>query len=407
MPFQLTTATQKLQKLKRRIRAIPGGSSASKTISILMILIAKAQSDTKPTLTSIVSESIPHLKRGAIRDFKNILKEHKYWRDKNWNVQDSTYTFETGSQIEFFSSDNGDKLRGARRQRLFINEANNVSFEAFEQLEIRTTEEIWLDWNPSTEFWYYTEVKGKRDDIDELTLTYKDNEALDSAIVKSLETRKIRRNWWLVYGLGQLGEIEGKIYKNWQIIEEVPHEARLVARWLDFGYTNDPTSIGEIYYHNEGYIVHELAYQWGMKNGDIADFLKLQEDPQTLIIADSAEPKSIDEIKGYGLNIIGVSKARGETKSDTFVKWSIEKVQDQKISITSQSLETLKEYRNYVWLVDKDGKILNVEDPLCANHSMAGIRYVFVSILTASSLNEDELRARAAVRRRALVNQSR
>ena len=198
--YSLTTATKKITKLDKRIRAIQGGSSASKTVSILLYLIATSQSDKVPKLTSVVSESVPHLKRGAMRDFKNIMSSHHYWNDNNWNVQDSLYTFETGSQIEFFSSDNGDKLRGARRDRLFINEANNVIMEAFEQLEIRTKDFIFLDWNPTNEFWFYTDVLGKRNDIDHIILTYRDNEALDKSIIDSLEQRKSRLSWWRVYG---------------------------------------------------------------------------------------------------------------------------------------------------------------------------------------------------------------
>lgn len=350
-----------------------------------------AQSDKEARLTSIVAESIPHLKRGAMRDFKRIMMDHHYWKDANWNVQDSTYTFETGSQIEFFSVDQHEKVRGARRDRLFINEANNVSFEAFEQLEIRTNEFVYLDWNPANEFWYYTELRGQRDDIEEVTLTYKDNEALPEAIVKSLETRKERKNWWKVYGLGQLGEIESRIFTGWKIVDEVPHEARRVGRWLDFGYSNDPASIGDIYYYNGGYIAHELLYQKGMKNRPLAEFLLNQEDPQTLVIADSAEPKSIDEIREYGVNIIGVSKKKGESKEKSFVKWSISIVQDQKMSVTKSSVNTVKEYRNYLWLENKDGKIINEEDPMCANHSMRGIAYVLCSIVNVGRVDEQEM----------------
>ena len=176
--FSATTAYSKINNLTKRIRIIQGGTSASKTISILIYLIAYAQTDKVKTLTSIVSESVPHLKRGAIRDFKNIMQSHHYWKDSNWSASDSTYTFETGSQIEFFSTDSGDKLRGARRDRLFINEANNVTFDAFEQLEVRTKEFIILDYNPTNEFWALTDVYGKRDDTELIILTYKDNEAL-------------------------------------------------------------------------------------------------------------------------------------------------------------------------------------------------------------------------------------
>jgi len=188
-------------------------------------------------MTSVVSESFPHLRRGVMRDFLSIMQGHGYYKESLWNRTDCIYTFETGSKIEFFSSDNGDKLRGARRDRLFVNEANNIPFDAFEQLEVRTKDFIFLDWNPTNEFYFYTELLGKRDDIEHITLTYLDNEALSPEIVASIEQRKNRKGWWTVYGLGQLGDVEGKIYKDWEIVDKVPHEARLERRGLDFGYS--------------------------------------------------------------------------------------------------------------------------------------------------------------------------
>jgi len=304
--FKKTTATKKIIALKSKIRAVQGGTSASKTISILIYLIARAQSDKTKTLTSVISESTPHLKRGAMRDFKNIMQAHKYWKDNLWNGSSHTYTFETGSKIEFFSADQPSKVRGPRRDRLFINECNNIPYEAFDQLEIRTKEFIFLDWNPTNEFWFYEEVKD-RDDCEFLTLTYLDNEALDKNIVNSIEQHKDNKNWWLVYGLGQLGEVEGKIFKGWEIIDEIPHEAKLVRFGLDFGYSNDPTSIVAIYYYNGGYIIDEISFLKGLSNKQIADIIKNQESSE-LVIADSAEPKSIDEIKSYGVNITGVRK---------------------------------------------------------------------------------------------------
>ena len=204
--FQQTTATTKIIGMKKRLRCVPGGTSASKTISILLYLIARAQSDKTPTLTSIIAESFPHLRRGAMRDFLKIMKDHNYYKDSLWEKTTSTYTFETGSQIEFFSADQPEKLRGGRRDRLFMNEANNIPFSAFEELEVRTKEFIFLDWNPTNEFWYYTDIKTSRDDVEELTLTYLDNESLDERIVESIEQRKNRKGWWQVYGLGKLGD---------------------------------------------------------------------------------------------------------------------------------------------------------------------------------------------------------
>lgn len=372
MSFKITTALRKILKLNARIKAIPGGTSASKTIGVLQVLIDKSQRDKKAKLTSIVSESMPHLKKGCIRDFKRIMKEHDYWEESRWFETDKIYTFETGSQIEFFGADQADKLRGGRRDRLFINEANNISFEAFEELEVRTREEVYLDWNPTNEFWYYTEVKGKRTDVEELVLTYKDNEALDIETIKSIEQRINRKGWWLVYGLGQLGEVEGKIYKDWKIIDEIPHEARLERRGLDFGYSNDPTAIIDLYKYNDGFIIDETAYQKGLTNKQIADILLNLPNPQTLVVADSAEPKSIDEIKSYGINVIGVMKGKDS------VNQGIQYVQDQRISVTKRSINIIREYRNYLWKTDKDGKILN-EPEHQFKHSMDAIAYAFDS----------------------------
>lgn len=367
MQFSETTATHKIVKLEKKIRAVCGGTSASKTISILLYLIGLAQIDEEPTLTSVISESTPHLKRGAIRDFKNIMQGHAYWRESKWNATDSIYTFETGSKIEFFSADQADKLRGARRDRGFINEANNINLDAFDQLEVRTKDFMFLDWNPTNEFWFYTDIKEHRNDIDFITLTYKDNEALSQEIIDSIESRKSRKGWWQVYGLGQLGEVEGKIYKDWKIIDEIPHEARLERRGMDFGYSNDPTVIVDIYYYNGGFIIDEVTYQKGLSNKQIADIITSRED-KVLTIADSAEPKSIDEIRSYGVNILGCKKGRDS------VRQGIQFVQDQQISVTKRSINVIQCYRNYLWATDREGKVLNVPEHTFSD-PMDAIRY--------------------------------
>ena len=373
MPFYETTATKKIIALNKKIRAVQGGTSASKTISILLYLIALSQTDKVKKLTSVVSESTPHLKRGAIRDFKNIMQEHHYWKRDRWNATDQIYTFETGSQMEFFGADQADKLRGARRDRLFINEANNITLDAFDQLEVRTRDFVYLDWNPTNEFWFYTEVLPSRD-CDHIILTYKDCEALDQATIDSIESRQNRKGWWKVYGLGQLGEVEGKIYKDWDIVEEVPKHARLERYGIDFGYSNDPTVIVAIYYYQGGYIIDEIAYGTHMLNSKIADTILAQETPGILTVADSAEPKSIAEIKLAGVNIIGSEKGADSVRN------GIQLVQDQTISMTKRSVNVIKAYRNYLWDTDKDGNILNVpshdfSDPMDA------VRYALVQLI--------------------------
>lgn len=369
--------------MNKRIRGVQGGTSASKTISILQNLIHECQTDTSPQLTSVTSESMPHLKKGAIRDFKNIMMEHNYWRDNQWNATDFIYTFETGTPLEFFSLDMPHKVRGPRRKRLFINEANNIPYETFDQLEVRTENTIWLDWNPVSPFWWHEGENGNqavsnRSDAESIILTYLDNEGLPQSIINSIEMRKGNKNWWQVYGLGQLGEAEGRIYTGWQIIDSIPHEARLMRRGLDFGYSNDPTTIVSIYYYNGGYIIDEELYQKGMFNNQIADTIKNLTQPSTLVIADSAEPKSIDEIRGYAINIVPAHKGKDS------VNQGIQFVQQQSISVTKRSLNIIKEYRNYLWETDKDGKILNVPQDVW-NHALDALRYAFESLKPVES----------------------
>lgn len=332
-------------------------------------------------MTSVVSESFPHLRRGAERDFLSILKEHNYYKDSNWDKTNHIYTFETGSKIEFFSVDQSEKVRGARRDRLFVNEANNIKFTAFEELEVRTKEFIFLDYNPTNEFWLFTEVEPKRTDWEKIILTYKDNEALSKEIIQSIEQRQNRRDWWQVYGLGQLGEIEGKVYRDWNIIAEIPHEARLECYGLDYGYTNDPSAIVAVYYYNGGYILDEIAYAKGLSNKQIADIIA--NNPQAPVIPDSAEPKSNDELRSLGLTVIPAEKGK-----DSVVN-GIHCVKTTRISVTQRSTNVIKEYRNYLFEVDKNGKVLNVPEHEFS-HSMDAIRYAITYIVKRPSLKVNQ-----------------
>ena len=366
-----TSATRRIFDLKKRIRAVTGGTAASKTISILIWLIDYCQSQkNKDKLATVVSESYPHLEKGAMRDFEVIMKDRGYWKDRLWNNTKHIYTFETGNKLEFMSVDTYGKAHGPRRHILFVNECNNLAYNIVDQLIIRTKEVIWLDWNPVAEFWFYTDMMITREkDLDFITLTYKDNEALDQITIDEIESHRNNKAWWTVYGLGQLGQLEGRIYTNWQIINQIPHEARLERYGLDFGYSNDPTVIIAIYRYNDGFILDEITYQKGLSNKTIADIFINQ--PRALVIADSAEPKSIDEIKGYGVNIIGAIKGADS------VYQGIQYVQNQKISITERSIKSIKAYRNYLFITDKDGRVLNDPDDTIHewSNSMDAIRY--------------------------------
>lgn len=368
--LQITTAQSKIAKLKKRIRIVQGGTSSSKTFTILPFLIQYAI-QTPNSEISVVSESIPHLKRGALKDFLKIMKWTDNYNHNNFNQSNLTYKFSNGSYIEFFSADQPDKLRGARRDILFINECNNVTFESYQQLSIRTKKFIYLDYNPTNEFWVHTELMND-ENSDFIILTYKDNEALDNSIVKEIERAKEKaktssywENWWRVYGLGEIGSLEGVIFNNWKTIDKIPQEARLIGYGVDFGYTNDPTAIIEVYKWNETRIVNEICYQKGLSNSQIAKYITSKESAW----CDSAEPKSIAELTSYGI------RARGVTKGADSIKFGIQIMQDQEYLVTSNSINLISELRKYAWDKDKrTGETLN--KPIDNfNHAIDALRY--------------------------------
>jgi phage terminase large subunit len=367
--FKQTTAQAKIARLRKRVRGVKGGTSASKTFSIIPLLIEYASLKPKMEI-SIVSESIPHLRRGAMRDFEKIMVMTDNFVDARFNRSNLTYKFANGSYIEFFSADQSDKLRGARRDVLFINECNNINFEAYQQMAIRTRNFIYLDWNPTHEFWFNTELEGDSD-TDTITLTYLDNEALEPSIVKEIEKAKEKAknssywaNWWNVYGLGLQGVIEGIVYPDWKIIDKLPIEARLLGTGLDFGFTNDPTAAIDVYKLDDGYILDEVLYRKGLHNNEIYALLKDKRN----VYADSAEPKSISELRRYGLGV------RGAVKGKDSIMFGVQILQSNKIFVTSQSTNLIKEMRNYSFDKDRAGNTLN--KPIDAfNHCMDAARY--------------------------------
>jgi len=366
--LQKTTAQTKIRKLKKRIRIVQGGTSSSKTFSIIPLLIQYALQKPKQEI-SVVSESVPHLKRGVIRDFIKIMQWTDLWDANSFNRSDLTYKFDNGSFIEFFSADHPDKLRGARRDVLFINECNNVTFESYQQLAIRTKKFIYLDYNPTNEFWVHRELK---DDADIVVLTYKDNEALEPSIVKEIEKARDKAkyseywaNWWKVYGLGQIGSLEGVIFNNWKIIKSIPKEARLIGRGLDFGYSNDPTAIVEVYYLDGKKILNEICYQKELTNSQIAKYIK----DKVKTYCDSAEPKSIKELRTLGVNAFGVTKGKDS------VNFGIQTMQKQNYLVTESSTNLINELRKYAWAKDRkrDEQLNKPIDDF--NHAIDAVRY--------------------------------
>jgi phage terminase large subunit len=366
-----TTAQSKIRKLRKRVRIVQGGTSSSKTFTILPLLIQYAM-DTPNSEISVVAESIPHLKRGALKDFLKIMQWTDNFNSNNFNKSNLTYKFTNGSYIEFFSADQPDKLRGARRDVLFINECNNITFESYQQLSIRTKKFIYLDYNPTNEFWVHTDLINDSNS-DFIILTYKDNEALDPAIVKEIEKAKEKaktsaywENWWNVYGLGQLGTLEGVIFENYELIDTIPAEAKLIGYGLDFGYSNDPSALIEVHEYDGKIICNEVIYSTSLLNSDIINLMS--HDKRLPIWADSAEPKSIEEIRRAGYNIKAVVKGADS------INFGISVLQQRQMLITKSSVNLIKELRAYSWDVDKTGKKLN--KPIDSmNHAIDALRY--------------------------------
>ena len=347
-----TTAQTKIARLTKRIRIVQGGTSSSKTFSILPLLIDYAINN-KLSEISIVSESMPHLKRGALRDFKKIMDWTDNFYPENYNKSSSTYTFGNGSFIEFFSADNPTKLRGARRDVLFINECNNVDFESYQQLAMRTREFIYLDYNPTFEFWADKELKNDTD-VDKVVLTYLDNEAAPESAVKEILKAKEKastgneywKNWYRVYGLGLTGVLQGAVFTNWK--QGTFKDVSKAVYGQDFGFSNDPTTLVKTCIDTDNKIIYlkECFYKKGLTTSQISELNK-QFAGNELIIADSAEPRLINEISAKGCNIFPTIKGKGS------IIYGISLIQDYDLIVDPESLNLIKELQNYVWLEKK------------------------------------------------------
>jgi len=374
--FQRTTAVNRIGAMTARKRVVQGGTSASKTYSILAILINKAIKT--PNLEiSVVSESIPHLRRGALKDFIKIMIWIERYRDSEFNKSTLTYRFSNGSYIEFFSADQPDKMRGARRNVLYVNEANNVHFEAYYQMAIRTSGVIYIDYNPTAKFWAHTEVLEEKDS-EFLQLTYKDNEALPQTIVDEIEANKEKAekskywaNWWRVYGLGEIGALDGVILEDWEEVKEVPPEARLLGYGMDFGFSNSYTSVVGVYEYNETYVLDEVFYKRGVYPYQIYQSIKDEVGSED-VWADHARPDSIKELKDLGLRIRGAEKPRDAMES------FLDKMNRRTFFVSSRSENIKHELNNWTWAKDKGGESLNV--PIKEfDHAMDAVKYLLIS----------------------------
>tara|TARA_R110002126_G_scaffold156851_1_gene304297 strand:- start:183 stop:1400 length:1218 start_codon:yes stop_codon:yes gene_type:complete len=366
---------------KENVFVIRGGQGASKTVSIIQLLIQSLCSETKEA--TILSSELSKMKRTVIRDYKKICKDWGVLENEHdFNKSESKHEYFNGSYLDFLGADVNDVGKGFRRDILYINEADKMDVDTAVQFISRASLTI-IDYNPDSLFW-------GDDFINEnnfITLTFQDNEYLAESEVKSILDYKAKgffntdlpteslfsdgniknkywSNKWRVYGLGLVGNLDGVIFDNWSTIDEVPGEARLIGIGLDFGYTNDPTAAVEVYKYNGKRILNEIVYRTGMLNSDIAKVLP----KNTFVYADSAEPKSIEEIRRAGINIMPVTKG-----ADSII-YGIQTMQTQEYLITSKSKNIINEFQKYIWQKDKRGDTQN--KPIDKyNHAIDAIRY--------------------------------
>lgn len=353
-----------------------GGTRSGKTWALLQLCITLI-SNKQGVLISVVGESVPFLKRGALRDFRTMLGGD--FRPEWWNATDKVYTIPaTGSAIEFFSADNDGKVHGSSRDYLFLNECYFIDWEIYRQLAVRTRRTIFLDYNPRSRFWV-DEWLLDRPDVALIHSTYRDNPFLTARQVAEIESyRESDANWWRVYGEGETGSVEGLIYREWSIVDEMPATYRREFFCVDFGFTNDPTAILRVRESGGELWVDELAYRRGMLNADIVK--TLQEagvERGAAIVCDSAEQKSIAEINNAGgYRAVPCTKGRGSVVA------GITAVQGYRLRVTKDSVGTIDELRNYSWRRDINGNYIN--EPVDRyNHALDALRYGVTTFLQA------------------------
>lgn len=348
----------------KRVILNQGGSSSTKTYSLLQIAYHLAKDHEKRRLISIMSPTLPHARRGALRDFVNILNDEGTYDDSAYNK--SNLTFSIGnSEIEFFSADQPGKVRGPRRDILIVNEMNLIKKETFEQALIRTRECCFADFNPVAQFYAHTDYLTRNDCI-LIKSTFRDNPFLSDSIIDEIISRKSNANWWRVYGEGEIGQVEGLVYQNWEFVNSIPDEAKLIGYGMDFGYTNSFTALVACYKFQGKIVLDELIYRKGLLTGEMIDLMKLANISRSKpIIADSEDPRLIDEIKKAGYVCRGIKKPKVFTR--------IEKALNYSLVVTSRSTNLAREFQNYMW-DNKDGEY--IQEPVKAfDHAMDAWNY--------------------------------
>lgn len=345
--------------------SLQGSSRSAKTYSVVQFLCMYCFNNAGTTV-SIIRAGMPSIKRTVYRDFKDVMLSFGWWEDKAMNKSEFVYTFPNGSWIEFFSTDNEQKVRGSKRKILFVNEANELSFLEWQQLQMRTTEFSILDYNPSFSEDHWINQVNEEKSTYWFISTYKDNPFLEPKVIAEIESLKWKNpSLWRIYGLGMRAIVEGLVFENVVVDDYVPVEAerhRYIG--MDLGYANDSTAIVEVKLWGNNMYLNELCYKTHMLTDEIINTLKgIEGRPE--IISESADPRLVDEIYNAGLDIKPVKKFAGSINA------GIMKMQQYKIHVTSKSINLRKEFNNYTWRQDKEGKWLN--EPIDMwNHCFTG-----------------------------------
>jgi phage terminase large subunit len=373
-----------LIKSDKRIIVEQGGTRSGKTYNILLWLIFYyTERNTDKTIT-ICRKSFPSLRASVMRDFFDILRNHDLYREEFHNKSSHEYHL-NGNLVEFISLDQPQKIRGRKRNLLYINEANELFYEDWQQLIFRTDGRIILDYNPSESFhWIYDRVI-PREDCDFYQTTYRDNPFLDQQIKKEIERLKeTDEDYWRIYGLGERGMSRATIFQFGT--SEIPQEAKLISYGLDFGYTNDPSALVAVYTHGDNLYLDELLYRTGMTNRDLHHHLQsLGLDRRDEIFADSAEPKSIEELHRFGWNIKPTAKGQDSINA------GIDILKRHKIFATPRSNNLIKELQNYKWTEDKNGNLLN--KPISVmDHALDASRYAVYNKLSKPNYGRYSIR---------------
>lgn len=349
-----------------------GGTSSGKTYAILQVLFTKALEE-ECTIT-IVGQDIPNLKVGAFRDALDIINSDESIKQQifHYNRSDRIFTFKNKSIMEFNSYDNQQDAKSGKRDYLFVNEANGIPYNMYEQLSLRTRKQVYIDYNPDTSFWVHEKIIPL--DTTELIISdHRHNPFLSSKVREKIEALKERdESLWKVYARGITGRIEGLVLKKWYVLNESFEDKKIIGYGIDFGFSNDPSTLIEVRMQDGDLYVRELIYETGLTNQDISDRMEaLGVSKGALIVADSAEPKSIEELRRRNWTVDGVKKGKDS------VMFGINLLKGYKINVNSSSTNLIKELEQYRWKVDKNGNTLNV--PIDEyNHAIDALRYLIM-----------------------------